>query len=121
MEDERAIRALSKGTFTRSDFPRLLPLATDADEDKLRRIVLDELLKLSVLGIVEEGEVVAFVAFDVDMGPRGHRVHRDAPGMQGGGTAESSWRRRARPRWAVRSTRRPTMTRSASTVVSASA
>lgn len=79
------IRALSKGTFSRADFQRLLRLATDASEDRLRRIVLDELLNLSVLGIVEDGEVVAFVAFDVDRDPAVIEYIAAAPEMQGRG------------------------------------
>lgn len=83
--EERSVRVLSKGTLKREDVKDLIRLATDADGERLRRIMLDELRHLSVLGITDEDRVVGFVAFDVDRDPAVIEYIAVAPDHQGHG------------------------------------
>ncbi|GAA2178842.1 GNAT family N-acetyltransferase [Leucobacter tardus] len=76
---------LSKGAMQRADVQALIRLASDADGERLRRLMLDELRHLSVLGITDEDRVVGFVAFDVDRDPAVIEYMAVAPDQQGRG------------------------------------
>lgn len=60
------IRELSRADLGSPEFLHLLWLATEADDRSLRRIRDDHLPGLAVAGVVADGVVVGFVAYDHD-------------------------------------------------------
>ena len=63
------IRTLRRDETARSEFAHLMWLATEADEEKLGRILRKELPGLSVIGVLEGDRVVAFAALDPRVEP----------------------------------------------------
>jgi len=63
------IRQLRPDEVTSSEFAHLLWLAIEVDNAELGRITRDELPKLTILGVVENERVIAFVAFDAHIDP----------------------------------------------------
>ncbi|MBC7460806.1 MAG: hypothetical protein H7287_05545, partial [Thermoleophilia bacterium] len=61
---ERDMTELSEAVIASSEFRHLLWLAMEIDDAELERIVQEELPRLAIHGITEDGVVTAFVAFD---------------------------------------------------------
>ena len=63
------IRALTSHELATPEFAHLLWLAVEVGDDELARIMRDELPTLTLLGVIADERVVAFVAFNATTDP----------------------------------------------------
>lgn len=63
------IRRLGAAEIAGPEFVALLKLAAEVEDGELERIRTQELARLTVIGSVEDGRLVAFAAFDADADP----------------------------------------------------